>query len=522
MPIASTILTTANTLPLFSDILAQEIAFDGTKTIDKVSLNLSVVNADLQTMVIGVDGVISFQAANFRDGRNTWTFQPVLHWAYLNQWNSSGTTIQNTLQTVNYVTSTNASDSAPFITYDVFLDRPGIYDLWGRGYTSAEGAYWAWDDDTTDMRRLILGAASGPPEWTKFGTIFSQTGGKHSFAVYLSDTADVVLDQWYFTQNTAFNPSAGGSGHFSPIALSAKAPFNTALRVRTLKNVSVLTILEDVGDDAEDLLRGVAWIEGAINLLIGTTSGNVIDVYLRFQINVPIGARIQSSFIRLLGDQSTQGEGIEPLIDIQILDPSDLSGVVDLAGPSGGDANTAVIRAAGVLASVEWQTVRPSGVGVETLTVDLSAIIQAFIDSTGYSQGDFAIFRLFVLSPVRPSITDDIVVQSATDALDAISLSVTYREADDLADLENPPSGHESITSWLSSKVIVDSGKFNYAIQDELAGTGIVFNQGLSLEFWQLGGTPEHFAAWNFKFTDGDSVGDTHRSTDSGQTFTMD
>lgn len=221
-------------------IIAQIAQFSGFKTIDKISLNLTSTNSEIQTMVIGVAGVLSFSAAAFQSGRNTWTFQPVIHWDPTKDWTTRGTTIENTLQTVLYLSSVDASMNAPFIKHKLFLDIPGTYDLWGLGYTSTEGVYWSFDDDTSDMRKMVLGTPGGPPQWTKFGSFFSQEGGQHTFSIYLSDATTVVLDQWYFTQDTNFDQTISSEGlDFLPLVLS-KSPFNTAVRVRSLSPYETL------------------------------------------------------------------------------------------------------------------------------------------------------------------------------------------------------------------------------------------------------------------------------------------
>ena len=206
------------------------------------------------------------------------------------------------------------------------MDLPGVYDLWGYGYTSGEGVFWSWDNDTTDMRRVVLGTPSGPPEWTKFGSIYSHEGGQHTFSIYLSDASTVVLDQWYFTQDQEHDQYISSLGlENTPLTLS-KAPFNTALRARSLNY-------------------------------------------------------------------------------------------------------------------------------------------------------------------------------------------------DTLDDLDTPAPGAQIVTSWLSSKVIAASGKYNYLLQTTPTETTITYDDGLSLDFWQIGGSSDHFVAWDFIFP-GTSIGNAFVSTDFGENFT--
>lgn len=248
-------------------MLTQIAQFSGTRTIDKISINLTVTNATIQTMVTGEAGLVSFSAAAFQSGRNTWTFQPVIHWEYSKNWATSGTTIENTLQTVSYLSSVDAAMNAPCIKYKIFLDTPGTYDLWGLGYTSAEGVYWSFDDDTSDMRKMVLGSPGGPPQWTKFGTFFSQKGGQHTFSIYLSDATTVVLDQWILTTDTDFDQTISSGGlDFVPLSLS-NGPFNTAMRARGL---SAYGILEDIDSPSPGSTVVTAWLSSEVITASGT------------------------------------------------------------------------------------------------------------------------------------------------------------------------------------------------------------------------------------------------------------
>jgi hypothetical protein len=311
------LITTSKSLEVNGTILAQLVPFEGYHTIHKASVHVTVVSRPRQSMIIGSDGILSFLAANFMEGRDTWAFQPVLHWS-VGPWSTSGTSISNSLQTAFYGDATDASSNASYLTYDLFFDNPGIYYLWGYGYTSIEGIFWCLDNDVSDMRRAILGSPSGPPEWTNFGTIYIEEGGLHTFSVFLSEASTVVLDQWYFTQDDGF---AGG---FSPVSALSKAPFSLACRIRSLNN----------------------------------------------------------------------------------------------------------------------------------------------------------------------------------NALDS---------------LVSPIAGGSSITSWVGNKMILDSSKYNFAIQDSET-TGMTFLEGISLELWQIGGSSEMFAAWNYIFPES-SIGTAYYSNDHGQNF---
>lgn len=244
------LITPAKSLETNGTIFAQLIPFDSYRTINKVSVNITIVSRVPQTMVIGSNGVVSFSAANFMEGKDTWAFQPILHWDAGVPWNTQGTSISNLLQTSFYGSSSDAAFNAPYLTYDVFFDAPGIYYLWGYGYTSSEGVFWGLDEDFSDMRRAILGSVSGPPEWTNFGTIYLEEGGLHTFTVFLSDASIVVLDQWYFTQDDGF------LGGFSPVSELSKSPFTLACRLRSLNSGELDSLTSPIHDS-----NITSWVE---------------------------------------------------------------------------------------------------------------------------------------------------------------------------------------------------------------------------------------------------------------------
>lgn len=312
------------------EIIGQVVEFGGNKQIDKVSLNLSVTTRDPKTFVVGSAGTLSWQAANFQVSRDNWAFQPVDHRVPGLEWETSGLTMANSNQTVSYDFDDDAVANAPFISYSLFFPASGVYDMWGFGYTSGSGIYWGLDGDQTDVRLIQLGSESfsGVPRWTRFGRLFLEEGGEHTFTVYLGETGLTILDQWYFTTNTDLTSiltAESGDAFAAPLPLS-RAPFMTALRMRSISNGQV-----------------------------------------------------------------------EPL--------------------------------------------------------------------------------------------------------------------------STPSSGAAGVTAWQPSTVVMASGKFNYEVRDNISGPGVVFTDGMSLEFMQIGGSRDHFASWDFNFVD-DSVGSAFRSDDFGATYT--
>ena len=235
-------------------IIAQIATFTGSQRIDKVSINLTVNNLNQRDIIIGENGEVSWSAANFYSSRDAWVFHPALHWISSKNWETSGLSIENKLQNQFYSSSTDAGFNAPYLNYKIYLDTPGVYTLWGYGYTNG-GIYWSFDNNTTNMRKMILGDSSGPPQWTNFGSFFSSEGGIHDFTVYLSDATIVVLDQWFFTQNN----TDIAAYPFTPLPVS-KSPFTTGLRLRSLDN-EMLDDLETPNSGAES---SVSWLPSNI------------------------------------------------------------------------------------------------------------------------------------------------------------------------------------------------------------------------------------------------------------------
>lgn len=242
--LSSEFLYTSRPLYIPGTMSSQIVNFSGKKTIHKVSINLSVNDSDKRSFVVGKSDTVSFQASNFQDSRHSWVFQPMIHWALINNWKTSGTTIKNTLQDEKYDSVQDAVANAPYLKYNLFFPSKGVYYLWGRGFINNDGIYWSFDNDTSDLRKFTLGInQSGSldiPKWTKVGSVFLEEGGLHSFTVYLGNLNTVILDQWYFTTNNTFENNLTDLD--SPLPLS-RTPFNTAIRLRSLDN-GVLDSLE--------------------------------------------------------------------------------------------------------------------------------------------------------------------------------------------------------------------------------------------------------------------------------------
>lgn len=219
------------------DELRQTVTWTGTQTVHKVSLDMTIVNAKVQNFIVGNKGTISFAAANFREGRDTWVFRPSVHSLGfpslgLPAWDTIGRTLWNVYQTEAYISPGDAAANAPYVSYDIFFDLPGVYELWGRGTTLGRNIYWSFDDDTSDMRKTTIGTPYNL-EWNRFGVFFTETGGVHTFRVYLGDgAATTFLDQWYFTIERNFDEIISSSSlEAKPIPPLSKSPFNTFLRI---------------------------------------------------------------------------------------------------------------------------------------------------------------------------------------------------------------------------------------------------------------------------------------------------
>ncbi len=256
--VSSELLTTSDPAFVNGTILGQVVSFTGTKTISKSSLDLSIIAEDKTNIIVGESGIVSFQAANWQESRDDWQFQPVLNWISSNNWETSGTTISNTLQSESYTSVADAVTNAPFLKYNFFVPGEAIYDLWGYGDITGDGIFWSLDEDITNLRRFTLGPQTGTPEWTHFARVLLE-GGTHSFTVYLGNVANVaILDQWYFTTNTTLGTEVFTNSQIltTPLPLS-KSPFNTACRLRSLNNGAL--------DDLENPVPGAASITAWAN-----------------------------------------------------------------------------------------------------------------------------------------------------------------------------------------------------------------------------------------------------------------
>jgi len=232
-------LLTASRRPSDStDVLRENVTISAEITaIEKVSLNLTVTASNSHNFIVGSDGTLSFQAANFRDSRDSWVFSASDHYNGVPAlgtppWETCGRTLQNRIQQRSYISSSDSAVNAPYIKYDLFFDTDGVYDLWGLGFTSGgNGVYWEFDGDTSNMHQSSLGTYTGPPQWTHFGNFFTSTGGLHTFTVYLGDDDYIFLDQWYFTKDRNFDATISSLGQEnSPISPLSESPFNTFIK----------------------------------------------------------------------------------------------------------------------------------------------------------------------------------------------------------------------------------------------------------------------------------------------------
>ncbi len=79
----------------------------------------------------------------------------------------------------------------------------------------------------------------------------------------------------------------------------------------------------------------------------------------------------------------------------------------------------------------------------------------------------------------------------------AVRMRSLYQGAVD--DLETPQSAPTvNVTMWLPSRNISASGKFNYEVIDDSGSVGITATDGISVEFWQIGGSSSFFASWDY------------------------
>lgn len=89
-----------------------------------------------------------------------------------------------------------------------------------------------------------------------------------------------------------------------------------------------------------------------------------------------------------------------------------------------------------------------------------------------------------------------------------------------LRNLQNGELNQSSngIAAWGHSGEILSSGRLNYLLQNNTGYLGVDFEDGVSIEFWQIGGDQNCFCSWNYSFVQ-ESQGNVFKSDDWGQTF---
>lgn len=86
--------------------------------------------------------------------------------------------------------------------------------------------------------------------------------------------------------------------------------------------------------------------------------------------------------------------------------------------------------------------------------------------------------------------------------------------------LDEEGPGDINVTSWLSSLEIPDCGEYNFFPADTSFIKGVDFTNGLCLEYWQVDGNINNYAAWNYKIV-GAGQEQTYISTDYGYTLIL-
>lgn len=225
-------------------IIGQLVNFSGSKKINKISLDLNIENLKKQYYITGKNNNIGIQAINFQSSRNDWVFQPEFHW--IGGWKTSGLSISNRFQELNYSDLDDIINNAPYLEYQIVFPSEGIYDLWGYGYTLSDTSlFLSINKDISNLRNFSLGSNlsgfQGIPMWTKVANIYIKEGGLNYIRVYLGELTTVVLDEWLFTKNTnlelEFN-NIGDNSRFNPLPISS-CPFVTGLRLRSLHNKTI-------------------------------------------------------------------------------------------------------------------------------------------------------------------------------------------------------------------------------------------------------------------------------------------
>ena len=125
---------------------------------------------------------------------------------------------------------------------------------------------------------------------------------------------------------------------------------------------------------------------GHASLNLGRLPGTLADVYLRFNVNVPIGSKLGSATLNLkaFGEHYSVGS---ISLRVSILNPEQINDTIDFGAES--------IKLVGTIASQDWQP--PDWLQDEDISLDIREIMQVFVNSKSFFRNRHVIIKIETL-----------------------------------------------------------------------------------------------------------------------------
>lgn len=220
-----------------------------------------------------------------------------------------------------------------------------------------------------------------------------------------------------------------------------RKPSFSSETVLNLKQNQTDIELEDDDDNSNEHLfddETSSWIPGPGSLMMGDFDSYKTDTYLRYPISVPKGSTISTASIIFTSHDTEESQGNNVKLQVSILDPAQYSQNIDLGTES--------IKLVNNLSDpILWS---PPTWGLnersDNTTLDVSSLVQEFVSSDTYSEGNYIIFRI----KTSTLNFDDHhrVAFSFSDPNNAPTLETNH--IIDIAEVNSDPGGFQSDKSY--------------------------------------------------------------------------
>lgn len=211
--------------------------------------------------------------------------------------------------------------------------------------------------------------------------------------------------------------------------------------VLNLKQSILIQTLEGANNNAnEQISNGVrTWIPSPANLSMGDFNSFTGNVYLRYLVNIPKGSTVADADIIFTAHSTEPSVGAVVKLDVSILDPAGYSQEVDL--------ETESIRLVANLNSpiLYSPPIWTLGERSDKTSLDVTSLVQSFVDHSNYSEGKYIIFRILNTTQTQ---TDNgrVAVSFSGGQNDAPFLDISY--VLDIAEVNSDPGGFQSEKSY--------------------------------------------------------------------------